>query len=160
AALAAHAEGAIRLHEGDPRAALVSLEAAAKMWNEVDAPYEAARVRALVAVACDRLGDADARRMELAAARRAFARLGSRPDVERIDAMASPRPAGSAAPGLTPREVQVLQLVATGKTNRAIAGALDISEKTVARHVSNIFTKLDLSSRAAATAYAYEHALL
>ena len=73
-----------------------------------------------------------------------------------LNAEASP-PLGT---GLTGREIEVLRLVATGAKNRIIAGRLSISEKTVARHLSNIFTKLDLPSRAAATAYAYKHKLL
>ena len=62
-----------------------------------------------------------------------------------------------ASHGLTPRELQVLRLVSAGKTNAAIAAELFLSERTVERHLSNIFTKLDLSTRAAATAWAYEH---
>jgi DNA-binding NarL/FixJ family response regulator len=109
--------------------------------------------------ACRLLRDEDAAAIELDAARQAFEELGAAPDIAglRTSSQAGPSPA---LEGLTAREVQVLRLVATGRTNRAIADDLDISEKTVARHISNIFTKLDLSSRAAATAYAYQHHLI
>jgi len=112
----------------------------------------------LIALACRALGDADGTEMELDAARSAFAALGAAPDVawaESLTAVTPGRPPG----GLTAREAEVLALVAQGKTNRQIADQLLISEKTVASHLSHIFTKLDLSSRAAATAYAYEHGL-
>ena len=123
------------------------------------APYEAARARVLIALACRELGDADAGELELDAARLAFRELGAAPDLARTEQLARPsRP--PAAGGLTSREVEVLRLVATGKTNRAIAEELVISEKTVARHVSNIFKKLRISSRSAATAFAYEHDLV
>ena len=125
----------------------------------LDAPFEVARVRVLVALACQDLGDADTAAMELDAARRTFRDLGAEPDLARVEALA----AGSVERlpgGLTPREVEVLRLVASGKTNRAIATELVLSEKTVARHLSNIFTKLGISSRSAATAYAYEHNLV
>jgi len=158
-AVAAHAHGAVLLAEGDARAALDPLRYSWKAWQELEAPYEAARARALIGLACRELGDEDTAEMELDAARWVFRQLGAAPDlarVERLSRKAAPRAAG----GLTAREVQVLGLVAAGKTNRAIADELVISEKTVARHVSNIFTKLGLSSRSAATAYAYEHDLV
>jgi DNA-binding NarL/FixJ family response regulator len=105
------------------------------------------------------LGDEDAAAMELEAARQVFQQLGAAPDTKLVSRL-SATVTRKARAGLTAREVQVLALVATGKTNRAIADQLRISEKTVARHVSNIFTKLGLSSRAAATAYAYQHDLI
>ena len=105
------------------------------------------------------MGDDDGAQLELEAAQEAFERLGAAPDASRVAALISPRSASAAGP-LTGREVEVLRLAATGRTNRMIADELAISEKTVARHMSNIFTKLNLSSRAAATAYAYEHKLL
>lgn len=156
--MAAQARGALALAREEPSAALGPLRKAWREWNAVGATYDAARVRELIGRACQALGDEDTAALELDAARATFERLGAQPDVARIDAMgrsAGPRDTH----GLTPRELEVLGLVATGKTNRAIAEALFISEKTVARHVSNIFTKLGLSSRAAATAYAYEHDL-
>jgi DNA-binding NarL/FixJ family response regulator len=105
------------------------------------------------------LGDDEGARMEIDAAVEVFEQLGARPDAERATAPVAHHAAAPSG-GLTGREVEVLRQVAAGKTNRAIAAALSISEKTVARHISNIFTKLDLSSRSAATAYAYEHKLL
>jgi DNA-binding CsgD family transcriptional regulator len=155
-AMSAHAQGAVLLGEGDARGALDVLRRAWKTWQELEAPYEAARVRALIGLACRELGDEDTGAMELDAARRVFQQLGAKHDLARVEEL-SRKTALKAAGGLTAREVEVLRLVAAGKTNRAIAEKLVISEKTVARHVSNIFTKLGLSSRSAATAYAYEH---
>lgn len=105
---------------------------------------------------CRMLGDEDSAQMELDAARWAFQLLEAAPDLARVDALSRPD-APKAVGGLTSREVEVVRLVAAGKTNRAIASELFLSEKTVARHLSNIFTKLDIGSRSAATAYAYEH---
>jgi ATP/maltotriose-dependent transcriptional regulator MalT len=158
-ALSSHSNAAVLLAEGDARAALVALRQAGTAWRELVVPYEAARVRVLVGVACRQIGDDDTAELELAAAREVFKRLGAAPDLMLVDDLTrgSER---SAAAGLTQRELQVLGLVATGRTNRAIAAELVISEKTVARHVSNILTKLGLSSRSAATAYAYEHGLV
>jgi DNA-binding CsgD family transcriptional regulator len=158
-ATAARAEGAVLLAEGEPRAALGVLRGAWTAWHDLEAPYEAARTRVHIARACRDLGDEDTALMELDAARWAFQQLGAEPDITRLDELSRPADA-TAAGGLTAREVQVLRLVAAGKTNRAIAGDLFLSEKTVARHVSNIFTKLGLSSRSAATAYAYQHDLV
>ena len=158
-AAAAQARGAVLLAEGKARVALDALRVAHKLWQEIEAPYEAARVRALIGRACRELGDEDSAAMELDSARRALEQLGAGPDLARMQELsgtASAKPVG----GLTAREVEVLRLVASGKRNRAIAEKLVISEKTVARHVSNIFTKLGLSSRSAATAYAYEHDLV
>jgi DNA-binding CsgD family transcriptional regulator/tetratricopeptide (TPR) repeat protein len=159
-AMSTRAEGAVALADGDAAAAVATLRRAWSQWRDLEAPYEAARVRVLLGQACRALGDEDTASMEFETARHVFLELGAAPDVERVDAMSQPRvaPAGGRG-GLTAREVEVLQLVAAGMTNRAIAERLVISEKTVARHVSNIFTKLDLSSRSAATAYAYEHGL-
>lgn len=158
-ALSAQAGGAVALAEGNPMAALTSLRRAWTTWRDIEVPYEAARVSVLIGLACRALGDADSGQMELDAARRVFVQLGAAPDAARVDALYGTA-ATRAAGGLTAREVQVLRLVASGMTNRAIAGELSISEKTVARHMSNIFTKLDLSSRAAATAYAFQHQLV
>ncbi len=158
-AVAAHATGAVMLGEGDGRGALEELRRGWKVWQELDAPYEAARTRVLLGLACRELGDQDGAAMELDAARSAFEQLGAMPDVVRVRTLAFP-PATRTAGTLTGRELQVLRLVATGMANRAIAAELFLSEKTVARHLSNIFTKLDVSSRSAATAYAYEHGLL
>ena len=158
-ALSSHATGSILLAEGNPRAALAVLRRSAAAWRDLDAPYEGARTRVVIALACRALGDEDSTEMELDAARSVFQQLHAAPDLVRVEELASIR-ARQAAGGLTPREVQVLALLATGKTNRAIASELVISEKTVAAHVSSVFTKLGLSSRSAATAYAYEHHLV
>ena len=158
-AIAAHARGTIALAEGDALAALGPLRCAFDVWLQVEAPYLAARVRVEIGLACRALGDDDGAGLELDAARAVFEQLGAAPDLARIDSLAKNR--ASARPcGLTPRELQVLRLVAAGKTNKAIAGDLFVSEKTVDRHVSNIFDKLDVPSRTAATAYAYEHKLI
>jgi ATP/maltotriose-dependent transcriptional regulator MalT len=153
-AMVAHARGAVALAEGHAQAALASLREAQQAWLELEAPYEVARTRALVAQACFALGDEEAAALELEAARNIFRRLGAGPDVARLDTSAG-RPHG-----LSRRELDVLRLVATGKSNREIATALVISEHTVARHLQNIYGKLGLSSRAAATAFAFEHDLV
>jgi len=158
-AIAWHSEGAVLLSEGDPTAANTALRQAWTAWQEIDAPYEAARVRVLIGLACRALGDEDTAGMELDAARRTFEGLGAAPAAAHVAALARKAPTKDGG-GLTAREVEVLRLVASGKTNRAIAAELVLSEKTIARHMSNIFTKLGLSSRAAATAYAYEHHLV
>jgi DNA-binding CsgD family transcriptional regulator len=151
-ALAAHARGAVELAGGDAEAALVALRRAATLWQELGVPYEAARARVLLARACRALRDGDAAALELEAARGVFERLGAAPDL----ASTAPSPAH----GLTPRELEVLRRVAGGRTNKAIAAELVLSERTVDRHVSNILAKLRVPSRAAATAYAYEHELV
>jgi DNA-binding NarL/FixJ family response regulator len=158
-ALAAHVSGAVLLAEGNPRQAAAALRNALAIWREVEAPYDAARAGVLLALACRELGDTDGVQIELDAARRTFVQLGATPDVTRVDELLVRPPTASSA-GLTEREIQVLKLVASGKTNRGIAEELAISEKTVARHLSNIFVKLDLTSRAAATAYAFQHRLV
>jgi len=159
AAMAAHARGAVALADGDAAGALAPLRRAFAVWQQVGAPYLAARLRVLIGRACETLGDLDGASLEREAARAVFAGLGAAPDLARLDAAASSPPAGDDH-GLTARELEVLRLVATGKTNKAIAQQLFLSEKTVDRHVSNIFNKLDVSSRAAATAFAYQHELI
>ena len=156
-AVAAHAAGAVLLSEGDSRAALTKLRDAQSSWRDLEAPHQAARVRVLIGIACLDLGDDASAKLEFEAACGVFEELGATPDVKRVNQLlGAPRGAGA----LSPRENEVLVLVAAGKSNRAIAGDLFISEKTVARHVSNIFTKLRLSSRAEATAHAYRHGLV
>jgi DNA-binding CsgD family transcriptional regulator len=158
-ALSSHVIGSVLLAEGDARAALGALRWAWAGWRDMDVPYEGARARMLIGLAYRALGDEDSAEMELYAARSVFEGMDAAPDLVRVEDLSSTM-AGRTAGGLTVREVQVLALVATGKTNRAIASELVISEKTVATHVSSIFTKLGLSSRSAATAYAYEHHLV
>jgi DNA-binding CsgD family transcriptional regulator len=158
-AMSAQARGALALAEGDTQRALVALRDALQTWQELEAPYEAARVRVLVGLGCRAVGDEDSAAWEFDAARAVFDRLGARPDVARVDSLTASPPA-AAAHGLTQRELQVLRLVARGATNRSIAAELVLSERTIDRHVSNIFAKLSVSSRAAATAYAYEYHLV
>ena len=158
-AMAAHALGTVRLAEGDARAALEPLRRSFETWQKLGAPYLAAKVRVLVARACRQLGDSDGCHLEIDGARAGFEELGAATDLAAIEAAARESP--EARPhGLTNRELQVLRLVAAGKTNKAIAAELFLSEKTVDRHVSNIFDKLEVPSRAAATACAYEHGLV
>ena len=156
-ALALCATGEVRLVGGDAGGALLLLRRAWLAWRDLDMPYDAARARVLIAGCCRALGDEDGAEMELDAARTAFAELGAAPDVARVDDLASRPTRRPFAGGLTEREAEVLVLVAQGKTNRGIASELVVSEKTVASHVSHIFTKLGVSSRAAATAWAYEN---
>ncbi len=157
-AVSSQAGGAVCLAEGDPRAALAALREAWTAWQGLDAPYEAARVRVLLGLACRELGDHDGAALELDAARWVFQQLGAAPDLSRVEKLLLTRRPAAAGP-LTARELEVLRLVALGKSNRAIAADLVLSEKTVARHVSNILTKLGLPSRSAATAFAYENGL-
>jgi DNA-binding CsgD family transcriptional regulator len=158
-AIAAQACGAVDLAEGNGQSALGSLRRSFEVWQRIEAPYAAARVRVLIGLACRALGDEDGAGLELAAAKAAFERVGAAPDLARIASLMKGATSGRSH-GLTPRELQVLRLVATGKTNKAIAATLCLSEKTIDRHVSNIFTKLDVSSRTAATAFAYRQKLI
>jgi DNA-binding CsgD family transcriptional regulator len=157
-ASAAQAQGAVRLAQADAIGALRMLRDACRMWDSIGAPYPEARARVLIAQCCKVLEDDDGQRLEKDAARAIFERLGARLDLNRLDGP-SVAEASARSQILTPRELQVLRLVATGRTNKNIALALALSEKTVERHVSNICTKLDVPSRTAATAYAYEHRL-
>lgn len=159
-AAALHATGAVQLAEGDPGRALATLRQACAAWQDIAAPHHTATSRVLVAQACRALGDDDTAELELEAARWTFEQLGAAPDVARVAGLARRSKPQPAPGGLTLREVQVLRLVATGKTNREIAQELFLSEKTVARHIANMFLKLDVSSRSAATAFAYENALV
>jgi ATP/maltotriose-dependent transcriptional regulator MalT len=157
-ALSCRASGAVLLAEGNAAGALPALRQCWSIWCELHAPYEAARLRLLIALACRALGDEENALAELAAARDTFQQLGAAADLSQAESLLS-KDTRKAGP-LTDRELQVLRLVASGLTNRGIAGKLGISEKTVARHLSNIFTKLDVYSRTAATAYAYDHGLV
>lgn len=155
-ALSCQAAGAVRLAEGDAAAALAPLREAWALWQELDAPYDAARVRVLIARACEAAGDRDTAQAHLDAAASVFERLGAVTDLEALST-----PAEAARPGaLSKRELEVLALVAAGRTNREIAAELSISEHTVARHMSNIFNKLDVTSRTAASAFAFKHGLV
>jgi len=153
------ASGAVALASGDGASAMAFLREACAIWRELEAPYEIARTRELTGLAYRQLRDEEGAQMELEAAAEGFDRLGAAPDAARLAALMNVVPAVQQGP-LTGREVEVLRLIASGKTNRAIAAELTISEKTVARHVSNILTKLDLPSRSAATAYAYSRNLV
>ena len=152
--MVAYARGAVYLAADEPREALVALRRAGEIWHALDVPYELARTRVLVGDACRSLGDEESAALEHDAARRVFERLGAKPDLARL-----PQAARSVH-GLSRRELEVLRLLAAGKTNREIATSLVISEHTVARHVQNIFAKLGVSSRSAATAFAFEHDLV
>jgi DNA-binding CsgD family transcriptional regulator len=157
-ALAAQAEGAVALAEGEASSALPALRRAWQGWRDLGAPYDAARARVLIAQACARLGDEDTAALEREAARDMFLRLGAVPDLARLDPLTRRR--GRREHGLTARELEVLRLIARGRSNREIASALVIGERTVARHVQNIFTELRVSSRASASVFAAKHDLL
>ena len=167
-AMAAHARGTVLLAEGDPVEALADLRAAATAWRALHMPYEAACACVLVGLACAALGDRTSAALEFDNARVTFDVLGALPDLDRLSSLSSGlvvEGAGSgatagAAANLSARERQVLAHLATGRTNREIAASLVISQHTVGRHVENIFTKIGVTSRAAATAYAYEHHLV
>lgn len=151
--------GAVELAAGDPETALPFLRAAVAGWHKVGSPYEAARVRALIGSACRMIGDEDSALIELDGARDTFTELGARTDLERLSAADQ----ASSAPeshGLTARETEVLRCVAAGSTNKQIAAELVLSVRTVDRHVSNIFAKLDVPNRAAAATFAHEHKLV
>jgi DNA-binding CsgD family transcriptional regulator len=158
-AMAAHARGAVAIAADDPRGALAAAREAAELWQRLMAPYEAARARVLIGLACRSLGDEDTAELELEAACGVFRELGAVRDLAAAEALSA---GGSArdAHGLSERELEVLRLVAAGRTNREIAEALVISERTVARHLQNIYAKLRVSSRTAATAFAFQHELV
>ena len=156
-ALAAHATGTVLTVEGEPAAALQHLRSAAHSWCTLQMPYEGARTGVAIGLACAALADGTAAGHEFANAREAFLALGAQPDVDRLDALAGGSPS---ADELSDRERQVLTHLAAGATNKEIAEALGISPHTVRRHVEHIFTKLGVTSRAAATAHAYEHGVL
>ncbi len=153
---AASAQGRVALATGDANAACGVLRRALERWQELDVPYEVATARLLLSQACRVAGDEDGAVASLAAAQAIFDHLGATLDTRFIDDLRRP----PALPdGLTNREAEVLRLVASGRSNKDIATALSLSERTVARHLSNIFTKTGVTSRSAATAYAFEHGL-
>ena len=159
-AITAYAKGKVLLAEDDPEGALIELRRARMRWHELEMPYDEAQARVQIAVASRALGDAESVELELDAAFAAFERLGALPDLARVAAIRGGPQSHQQDMVLTDRECEVLRLVATGKTNREIASHLIISEHTVGRHLQNIFTKLGVSSRAAATAYAFQHELI
>lgn len=157
-ALATHSIGLVLLAESNAADANAAFGLARNMWAHLDAPYETALARIGVAQACRELGDAETAEMEIRQALAVFERLGAQPDTKRARSLLDIRPPSSS--GLTAREIEVLGWVAVGSTNREIAAQLVLSERTVDRHVSNILTKLGVTSRTAATTYAHEHGLL
>jgi DNA-binding CsgD family transcriptional regulator len=155
-AMAGYARGGVLLARGEPAAALPELRVATHEWQRLSSPYETARCRVLIGRALRELGDEQSAATEFAAARQVFGELGAVPAEQEVANLLAPAAPG----GLTAREVEVLRLVAAGRSNPEIAARLVLSEKTVARHLSNIFTKLDVSSRTAAAAFAYENRLV
>jgi DNA-binding CsgD family transcriptional regulator len=157
--MSAHARGAVALAHEDAHSALVALRRASEAWQKLEAPYEGARTRTLIGLACRLLGDEETAALEFDAARGIFEQLGAQSDLTGMDSH-SRRSASPASYGLTARELEVLRLVAAGKSNHAIAADLFVSDHTIRRHLQNIFRKLGVSSRAAATAFAFQHDLI
>jgi DNA-binding CsgD family transcriptional regulator len=155
-AMANRATGHVALTRGDHAGAIADLRGAGRLWTDLGAPYEAARCGVLLGLALRPLGDEDSAVAELTTAHRAFAALDAGPAQRETAALLHPCAPG----GLSAREIDVVRLVAEGRTNPEIAATLFLSEKTVARHLSNIFAKLDVSSRTAAAAFAFEHQLV
>jgi DNA-binding CsgD family transcriptional regulator len=152
----AGAQGAVALAEGDAATALPLLRSAAQWWREMEAPYAVAALSVLIGMGCRSMGDEEAAQLEFGSARDTFARLGARPDLRRVETLLKPpQPVGSHV--LSAREIEVLRLIAAGKTNHAIATELFLSERTVHRHVTNIFDKLGVRSRTAAASYGIQH---
>ncbi|HLT26354.1 MAG TPA: helix-turn-helix transcriptional regulator [Zeimonas sp.] len=159
AACAAQWQGAVALDAGDAHAGLAASRSAFERWCRLQAPYDAARVRVTIASACRALGDDEAADVEFRSAKAVFESLGAAPALAELQAFL--HAASAQRPSLlTRREREVLRLVAAGRTNKAIAACLAISERTVDRHVGNILARLDAPSRAAATAIAIERKLL
>jgi DNA-binding CsgD family transcriptional regulator/tetratricopeptide (TPR) repeat protein len=158
-ATSAQATGAVLSAEGKTKAALALLREAWAIWQQLETPYESARARVLIGQVCQRLGDEETARMHFHAARSVFGQLGAAPDLAQLERLMA---TGDASPlgALTDREREVLSRVASGETNRQIAAMLGISEHTIARHVSNIFDKLGVTSRTAASAFAHRHRLV
>lgn len=158
-AVADRAQGNVFLAGGEPRTAIDKLRHAWSIFKSIDASYESAKTRMLISTACREVGDKDTAEMELDAARWTFERLGAAHDLTKVESLIR-ETSNKNTHGLTPRELEVLGLLATGKTNKEMAAKLFISERTVDRHVSNILSKLNVPSRSAATAFAYEHNLV
>lgn len=159
-AKAAYAQGCILLAEDNVKAALEKLRFSWTTWNQFKIPYESACAGFLIGRACKKLGDQETAEMEFNAARLIFEQLQAIPDIARVDHHLNPEKKGKDRFGLTQRELQILRLVSAGHSNKNIAQELFISERTVERHISNIFIKLNLSSRTAATAWAYDHQIV
>jgi DNA-binding CsgD family transcriptional regulator len=158
-AMAAQGRGLVEHAGGHSQESLAPLRQANELWRRFEAPYESARARELIGLACRNLGDADGAELELGAARETFARLGAATDLARVDSVSGLGKAAESE-GLTKRELEVLRRLAAGETNKEIATGLVLSVRTVDRHVSNIYAKLGVSSRAAATSFAHEHRLV
>jgi DNA-binding CsgD family transcriptional regulator len=158
-AMSSQARAAVALAEDDAGGALVAARRAWQAWHELEIPYEAARARVVVALACSGLDDRDTASFELDAARAIFARLGAVPDIARIDALTGSADR-AAVHGLTPRELEVLRLVASGKSNREVAAELVISERTARTHVSNVLRKIGVNSRTQAAVLAVREGLV
>lgn len=157
--IALRSKGAVLLAQGHAVDALATFGEAWEHWSALEVPYESARLRVLNAQACKQLGDEEGATSEFAAAKRAFEQLGATHDLKMLQALSDSTPAETPG-GLSPREVEILSLVAKGRSNREIASELVISERTVARHMSNIFSKLNVTSRTAASAFAFENNLV
>jgi ATP/maltotriose-dependent transcriptional regulator MalT len=155
-ALCAEASGAVLVAEGEDALGLVALRRAFRTWQRLGAPYDAARARERIGLALERRNETRAARAELDAARGTFESLRAAADAARVAAHLRADDSGDEGP-LSEREAEVVRLVATGLANKEIASRLGISEKTVARHLNNIFNKLDLPSRSALTAWAFRH---
>ena len=151
----AAARGALALSEGDPAKALPVLRSAACSWREIDAPHAVATVSVLIGLACRAIGDDDGAQVEFESARSTFARRDARPDLRRVNELLHRAAVGPG--GLSARELEVLRLLAAGRTNHAMAIELFVSERTVHRHISNIFDKLGVHCRTAAASYAIQH---
>lgn len=158
-AIADQSYGDVLLSNAKPGSALKKLYRARALLRNVSASYESARTQVLIGLACRKLGDEPTAEMEFATAREIFQLLGATPDLNKVESLIG-NSTSKKVHGLTSRELQVLRLLTTGKTNKNIANELFISERTVDRHVSNILGKLNVPSRSAATAYAYEHDLI
>jgi ATP/maltotriose-dependent transcriptional regulator MalT len=153
----AFAQGRVEVATDNPTAALRSLHRAWELWQAADCPFEAAEARRALGLACRALGDVEGAELALSSSLAVFERLGAAVESARTAELLGTRPAIA---GLTAREIEVLRLVAAGKSNREIADELYLSVKTVARHLSYIFCKIGVSSRTAATAFAYEQGLI
>lgn len=158
-AIAARAQGSLLLANSKPGTALKKLRQSWSLLKQVEASYESARTQVLIGLACRKFGDEDTAVMEFKTAQGIFEQLGATPDLSKVNSLIK-KDIPDDTHGLTPRELEVLRILATGKTNKDIAEELYISERTVDRHVSNILGKLNVETRAAATAYAYEHDLV